>query len=155
MANKTDFYEPDEIDSLILQLLENDGKLNTKELAEKIGLSTTPTYERVKRLERNGIIKKYRAVIDKKKLGIALEVLCNVQLESHASKYLDEFESKVIELEEVKECYHIAGHFDYLLQVEIGNMEEYAVFVKEKLSKIPHIATVQSSFVMRTLKSEE
>lgn len=142
----------DEIDFLIVELLEDDAKLNTKEVAEKVGLSNTPTYERIKRLEKLGIIKNYKAIIDKKKLGYSLTVLCNVQLKSHASEYLEEFEQEIIKLKEVATCYHIAGHFDYLLKVDITDMEEYAVFVKEKLSKIPHIATVQSSFVMRTLK---
>jgi len=142
----------DEIDFLIVALLEDNAKLNTKEIAEKVGLSNTPTYERIKRLEKLGIIRNYRAIIDKKKLGYSLTVLCNVQLKSHASEYLEEFEQEIIKLKEVVTCYHIAGHFDYLLKVEITDMEEYAVFIKDKLAKIPHIATVQSSFVMRTLK---
>lgn len=151
---KEEHISLDEIDYLLLELLETNAKWNTKELAEKVGLSTTPTYERIKRMERLGVIKGYRAVLDSKKMGFNLLVLINVQLKSHASNYLEEFESQIITLPEVEACYHIAGQFDYLLQVEIADMEEYAVFVKEKLSKIPHIATVQSSFVMRKLKEK-
>jgi DNA-binding Lrp family transcriptional regulator len=150
---KEDSIFLDEIDRLLLELLKSNAKWNTKELAEKVGLTNTPTYERVKRLEKFGFIKGYRAVLDSKKMGLSLLVLINVQLKSHASTYLEEFEQEIITLSEVETCYHIAGHFDYLLQVEIEDMEAYAVFVKEKLSKIPHIATVQSSFVMRKLKS--
>lgn len=149
---KTEQIALDEIDALLLELLVANAKWNTKELAEKVGLSNTPTYERVKRLERLGVIKGYRAVLDSKKIGFNLLVLINVQLKSHAFNYLEEFEIEVVKLKEVETCYHIAGHFDYLLQVEITDMEEYSEFVKEKLSKIPHIATVQSSFVMRRLK---
>lgn len=146
-------FQLDDLDQLIVQLLADNAKLNTKEVAEKIGLSTTPTYERIKRLEKSGVISKYIAVINKKKLGITLTVLCNVQLKSHAAEYLEEFEQEIVKLEEVVVCYHIAGHFDYLLKIEISDMETYSVFVKDKLAKIPHIATVQSSFVMRDLKS--
>ena len=147
-------YQIDEIDSKILELIKRNAKLGTKEIASQIGLTVSPTYERVRRLEKKGIIKSYIAVIDKKKQGYALSVLCNVQLKSHAAEFLDEFEEKIIHLEEVTDCFHIAGNFDYLLKVKIKDMDSYAVFVKEKLAVIPHIATVQSSFVMRTLKEE-
>lgn len=147
-------YQIDEIDSKILELIKRNSKLGTKEIASQVGLTVTPTYERIKRLEKRGIIKSYIAIIDKKKQGFALSVLCNVQLKSHAAEFLDEFEEKIIHLEEVTDCFHIAGNFDYLLKVTIKDMDSYAVFVKEKLAVIPHIATVQSSFVMRTLKEE-
>lgn len=147
-------YQIDEIDGKILELIKQNAKLGTKEIASKVGLTVTPTYERIKRLEKRGVIKSYIAVIDKKKQGFALSVLCNVQLKSHAAEFLDEFEEKIIHLEEVTDCFHIAGNFDYLLKVTIKDMDSYAVFVKEKLAVIPHIATVQSSFIMRTLKEE-
>lgn len=150
---KEDFINLDETDLKIVSLLQNDAKLNTKEVAEKIGLSTTPTYERIKRIERVGVIQKYIAVVDKKKLGLNLIVFCNIQLKTHAYEYLEKFEKAVVQLQEVVDCFHIAGHFDYLLKIEMRDMEEYSVFVKDKLAKIPHIATVQSSFVMRMLKS--
>lgn len=146
-------FSLDEIDLHILTLLQKDGKMNTKEIALQVGLSNTPTYERIKRIERLGIIRKYVAVIDKRKMGYNLIVFCNIQLKTHAYEFLEEFEKAVVELEEMVDCYHIAGHFDYLLKIEMQDMEAYSVFVKEKLAKIPHISTVQSSFVMRTLKS--
>ncbi|MEZ4890660.1 MAG: Lrp/AsnC family transcriptional regulator [Crocinitomicaceae bacterium] len=144
----------DAIDQQILLLLKSNAKLGTKEIAAQIGLTTTPTYERIRRLEKRGIIKSYTAIIDKKKQGLMLSVLCNVQLKSHAAEYLEEFEQAIIQLDEVTDCFHIAGNFDYLLKIYIKDMDSYAVFVKEKLAVIPHIATVQSSFVMRTLKEE-
>lgn len=145
-------FQLDEIDLNLIRILESDAKLNTKEMAARVGLTSTPVYERIRRLERLGIIRKYIALIDRKKLGINLTVLCNVQLKSHASEFLEAFEKEIITLDEVIHCYHIAGNFDYLLKVEITDMDAYAIFVKEKLAKIPHIATVQSSFVMRSLK---
>lgn len=147
-------FQIDETDHKILELLKLNAKLGTKEIASQVGLTITPTYERIRRLEKRGIIKSYIAVLDKKKQGYALNVLCNVQLKSHAADYLEEFEQAIIHLEEVTDCYHIAGNFDYLLKISIRDMDSYAVFVKEKLAVIPHIATVQSSFVMRVLKEE-
>lgn len=150
----TDNIQLDEIDLKILNILKKDAKLGTKEIASQVGLTNTPTYERIRRLEKRGVIKSYIAVIDKKKQGFALTVLCNVQLKSHASDYIREFENAIIKLNEVTECYHIAGNYDYLLKITVRDMDAYTVFIKEKLSVIPHIATVQSSFVMQMLKEE-
>lgn len=145
-------YQLDQIDEQILALLVENAKLGSKEIAAQVGLTITPTYERIRRLEKRGFIKSYKAVLDKKKLGKNLTVLCNVQLKSHTAELLESFESQVIELQEVTSCYHIAGNFDYLLIIEIEDMDVYAQFLKSKLASIPHIATVQSSFVMRALK---
>lgn len=150
----SDSFQIDETDQRILELLKQNAKLGTKEIASQVGLTITPTYERIRRLEKRGIIKSYIAVIDKKKQGYTLSVVCNVQLKSHTADYLEAFEHAIVQLEEVTDCYHIAGNFDYLLKISIRDMDSYAMFVKEKLAVIPHIATVQSSFVMRTLKTE-
>jgi Lrp/AsnC family leucine-responsive transcriptional regulator len=147
-------YKLDSLDKKILKLLKNNAKLSSKELAAEIGLTLTPTYERVKRLENNGFIKSYTIKIDKEKIGKNLRVLCNVSLKSHALEFLNTFEEKVVKLKEISSCFHIAGNFDYLLLIEVKDMEEYSVFLKEKLASIPHIAQVQSSFVMKTLKEE-
>jgi Lrp/AsnC family transcriptional regulator, leucine-responsive regulatory protein len=150
----SDQFNLDRIDEQIIQLLKKNAKLGVKEIASHIGLTNTPTYERIRRLEKRGVIKGYSAILDKKKQGYGLTVLCNVQLKSHASHFLDEFEREIVLLDEVIECYHIAGNFDYLLKIDSRDMDSYSIFIKEKLAVIPHIATVQSSFVMRTLKEE-
>lgn len=150
--NSSPEYPLDAIDGQILQLLRKNAKLGSKEIAASVGLSVTPTYERIRRLEKRGFIKGYVAILDKRKQGKNLSVLCNVRLESHAAEFLESFESEIIKLEEVSACYHIAGNFDYLLMVEVRDMDSYADFIKGKLASIPHIATVQSSFVMRTMK---
>ncbi|TXI87886.1 MAG: Lrp/AsnC family transcriptional regulator [Crocinitomicaceae bacterium] len=148
-------YQLDHIDEHILALLVENAKLGSKEIASSVGLTVTPTYERIRRLEKRGFIKRYKAVLDKKKMGKNLRVLCNVQLKSHAAEFIESFESQVIELSEVTSCFHIAGNFDYLLIIDIVDMDEYAEFLKEKLASIPHIATVQSSFVMHALKDND
>ena len=145
-------YELDPIDTEILELLSKNGKLGNKEIAAKIGLSTTPTFERIRRLERKGIIKGYVAVLDKTKIGKGLKVFCQVSLKSHNSEIIEGFEKAVIHLTEVSACYHIAGDFDYSLFIEVTDMEEYQVFLKQKLANIPNIANVQTAFVMSTLK---
>lgn len=142
----------DAIDLQILDLLTKNGKLGNKEIAAVIGLSTTPTFERIKRLERKGIIKGYTAILDKKKIGRGLKVFCQVSLKSHNAEIIDGFEAEIVHLSEVSACYHIAGDFDYSLFIEVADMDEYQHFLKQKLSNIPNIANVQTAFVMSTLK---
>jgi Lrp/AsnC family leucine-responsive transcriptional regulator len=142
----------DEIDKKIIAILSENSKKGNKEIAVEIGLSLTPTFERIKRLERNKVILKYVAILDSKKIGKGLHVLCQVSLKAHNLELLLGFEDEVIHLKEVSSCYHIAGNYDYLLSIEVKDMDEYQKFLKEKLASIPNIANVQSSFVMSTLK---
>jgi DNA-binding Lrp family transcriptional regulator len=115
-------------------------------------LTVTPTFERIRRLERRGVIKGYVAKIDQAKIGRNLLVFCQVSLKTHTTELLENFEKQVVELKEVEACFHIAGNYDYLLQARIHDMQEYQFFLKSKLAAIPNIANVQSSFVMTTLK---
>lgn len=142
----------DSIDTKLLMLLQENAKLNTKELGNKVGLSVTPTYERIKRLEKQGLIDKYVALINKKSIGKNLTVLCSVSLKSHSKDLLVEFEKAIVHLTEITECYHIAGNYDYLIKVVASDIDEYQNFLKNKISVIPNIANVQSSFVMSKLK---
>ncbi|MFM7667642.1 MAG: Lrp/AsnC family transcriptional regulator [Bacteroidota bacterium] len=137
-----------EIDDMLLQKLSTNARQTVKELAHKVGLSITPTFERIKRLERLGIIKGYTVVINKKLVNKGLRVLCQVSLKEHNEKQIQLFESEVQSLVEVSECLHIAGNFDYLLSVEIKDMEEYEKFLKQKLARLSNISQVQSSFVL-------
>jgi DNA-binding Lrp family transcriptional regulator len=143
----------DQIDKKILAILSENSKMGNKEIAAEIGLSVTPTFERIKRLERHGVIKNYVAILDKKKIEKGLHVLCQVSLKAHNLDLLLGFENEIVHLNEVNACYHIAGNYDYLLSIEVKDMDEYQDFLKQKLASIPNIANVQSSFVMSTLKS--
>ncbi|HRP52439.1 MAG TPA: Lrp/AsnC family transcriptional regulator [Fluviicola sp.] len=142
----------DKIDEQIIDLLSKNAKLNTKELAGLIGLSTTPTFERVKRLERLEVISGYHALINPKKVGRDLKVICQVSLKSHFKEGIDDFENAVKELTEISHAYHVAGAIDYMLIIEVANMEVYQDFIKNRLARIPHIGQVNSSFVMSELK---
>lgn len=153
-SQNSSLYKLDSIDKQLLKLLKKNAKLSSKELAAEIGLTLTPTYERVKRLENKGFIQSYTIKLNREKIGKNLRVLCNVSLKSHALEFLNAFEEKVVHLKEISSCFHIAGNFDYLLLIEVKDMNEYSIFLKEKLATIPHIAQVQSSFVMKTMKEE-
>ena len=126
--------------------------MNNKEVAGQIGLSVTPTFERIKRLERIGVIQGYTALINRKAVGKELKVICQVSLKSHEKDGIDVFESAIRELPEVIHAYHVAGATDYMLTIEVANMEVYQDFLKNQLARIPHIGQVNSSFVMSELK---
>lgn len=143
----------DELDRKLLELVQTDAKMTIKELAEQLHLSTTPVFERMKRLEKEGYIDRYVAVLDRKKVGLGLLVMCDVSLKEHNRDYIQQFESAVMQLKEVMECYHIAGAFDYLLKVVVTDMDAYQRFVKEKLATLDNIGRVQSYFVMTEVKS--
>lgn len=141
-------------DIKILQLLQADARLTNKELAHKLGKSITPVFERVKRLQEQGYIKRYVAILDRKKVNRNLVAYTHVQLKEHSSFILKTFETEVIKFDEVMECYHMTGAFDFILRIAIKDMEAYHAFLMNKLSKLPDIGTLQSFFVMSEAKHE-
>ena len=143
----------DSTDKLILALLQNDGKITFKEIASQLNLTTTPVYERIKRLERDGYIKSYKAILDRKKIGLNLLVFCNISLKEHQASYLSQFEKDIKKFNEVIACYHIAGMYDYLIKISVEDMDVYQYFIANKLANIKNIARVQSSFVITEVKS--
>ncbi|MEK7257898.1 MAG: Lrp/AsnC family transcriptional regulator [Bacteroidota bacterium] len=142
----------DATDLGILDILQQDAYSTNKEIADKLNMTTTPVFERVKRLEREGFIKAYVALLDRHKLGLQLIAFCNVQLKEHSTVFLQKFEQDVQSLAEVQEVYDIAGHYDYLLKVVVADMSNYQDFVSRKLAALDNIGRVQSSFVMKELK---
>ncbi len=144
----------DATDRRILQLLQKDGKIKIKEIAHELNMSNTPIFERIKRLEKEGLILGYSTTLDKEKLGFKLVAFCSVTLERHHKEYLGQFETDVIEIPEVIECYHIAGMFDYLLKVYVKDMTDYQLFITQKLASLPNIGKVRSSFVMTEIKND-
>lgn len=144
----------DKTDVQILELLQSDALLTNKELADKLGKTVTPVYERIRRLENEGYISRYCAIVDKNKVGKNLVAFTNVQLKQHAQGILLSFEKAIVKFEEVMECYHMTGMYDYLLKVVVADMNEYQSFIVNKLAKLADIGTVQSSFVMTEVKHE-
>lgn len=139
-------------DKKILNLLQQNSKSNIKEIALKIGLTQTPTYERIKRLEKTGVIKNYIAVLDKEKVGYMVEVFCQVTLLVHSKEMITRFENAVNKIDEVMECFHVAGNYDYLLKIIVKDMNSYQAFLKNKLSVLDSVSNVQSTFVMSSTK---
>ena len=144
----------DNTDRDILKYLQEDAKLTTKELAGRLNLSPTPVYERVKRLENEGIITKYVAVVDREKVGKGLMVLCNIRLKEHEQKAGSKFVKQIIELPEVVECLNISGDYDFLIKVVVSDMREYQSFIMNKLASLENIGSTQSIFVMGEIKNE-
>jgi len=143
----------DKTDKKLLDLLQQDAKMTTKQLAHHLGLSLTPVFERMKRLERNGVIEKYVAIINKEKVGKELIAFCNVSLKHHSHDVIREFEAEIVKFPEVLECHHIAGMYDYMLKIITRNMDTYHNFIYNKLASIENIGNVRSSFVMREIKT--
>lgn len=138
----------DEVDIRILEQLQADGRKTIKAMADELNLSTTPVFERVKKLEREGIIKQYAALLNPKRLDLNLTVFISISLTKHSRSHLEKFIKEISEYKEVMECYHIAGNFDFLLKIVVKGMKDYESFILSKLSTIANLGQVQSSFVL-------
>jgi len=143
----------DTIDRSILRMLQQHSKMTIKEIAGKLNLTASPVFERIKRLEKEKYITSYRAVIDRKKIGLSLLVFCNISLIQHEATSIKKFEKDIQQFPEVIECYHIGGMSDYLIKVVAKDMDTYQYFVAKKLASVDNIRQVQSSFVMTEVKS--
>ena len=144
----------DALDRTILRLLQDDGAITNAELAARIGLTPTPTLERVRKLEREGFIRKYVALADQAKLGKPVTAFVSVIMKSHGQQTSDAFRKAVARLPEVLECHHIAGEEDFLLKVVAGSPTDYERFVLERLTKIAGIEKVKTTFVLSSPKIE-
>ena len=142
----------DAIDHNLLELLQNDSKQTNKELSNKLMLSVTAVYERIKKLERAGIIEKYVALVNKEKINKSFVVFCSIKLVQHSKDYVIKFEREVAKLDEVTECYHISGDYDYLLKILVEDMEAYREFMVKKLTSIDHIGSTHSAFMINDVK---
>ena len=142
----------DQTDKHLLQLLQNDCKQTTKALSNVLGLSVTAVYERIKKLEYQGFINNYVALINKERVDKNFIAFCHVKLTQHTQKYVVQFERDVTKLKEVLECYHISGDYDYLLRVIVEDMEEFREFMVKKLTNIKHIGSTHSMFMINEVK---
>lgn len=154
MARETESYQLDEKDVRILQALQNDARLTNKELAAKVHLSTTPTFERVKRLERLGFIKQYATILDAAKLNKGFAVFCSIKLRRINSNCALEFTEMIKQIPEVTECYNISGSFDYLLRIQAPDMKYYQQFLLNVIGQHENIGAIESTFVMEEIKHD-
>jgi Lrp/AsnC family transcriptional regulator, leucine-responsive regulatory protein len=146
-------YKIDKVDILILSMLQQNAHSTMKDIAKAINLSITPVHERIKKLEAEGIIEKYVAILNKRKLGKWLQVHYQVTLDKQTQHNFHEFEQSVIEFAEVMSCSVVSGGFDYLLTIVVRDMEHYNDFYQSKLSVIDSVAHINSYFVMKEVKN--
>ena len=144
----------DSIDLRILQLLQHDARLTNKEVADKLGKSVTPVYERIKRLEDEGYITRYVALVNKDLIGKHLTAFTTVQLKEHSATALRGFEKEVVKFPEVMECYHMTGRFDFLIKMAIKDMKEYNELLMGKLATLPNVGGLETFFVLSEGKKE-
>lgn len=154
IVSSTEKYSIDATDLQILRELQRNARLTTKELAARVNLSTTPVFERVKRLERDGIIDRYVAVLNAEKLNQGFVVYCQVKMNRLGRDIAADFNRMVKDIPEVTECYNISGQYDYLLKIHAPNMKYYQEFVLNVLGTIPHLGSLESTFVMDEIKHE-
>lgn len=145
-------FKLDQTDKKLLTLLQTDSKQTNKELSNKLNLSVTAIYERVKKLEKEGVIKNYVALLNRKQVEKSFMAHCHVRLTQHSKEYVIKFEREIKKLEEVLECYHISGDYDYILKVLVKDMEAYRDFMVTKLTAIPNIGNTHSIFVIDEVK---
>ena len=144
----------DKVDLQILRTLQDNARLTTKELAARVSLSSTPVFERLKRLENSGYIKKYIAVLDAEKLNQGFVVFCSVKLVRLNKDIAFEFTRIIQEIPEVTECYNISGDYDYLLKIHAPNMKYYQEFILNVLGTIDSLGSLRSTFVMDEVKHD-
>ncbi len=142
----------DKTDKYLLELLQEDSKQTNKELSNKLGLSVTAVYERIKKLERAQVISKYVALLNKKAVDQSFVTFCSIKLVQHSKDYVMKFEREVAKLDEVLECYHISGDYDYLLKVIVADMDAFREFMVKKLTTISHIGSTHSAFMINEVK---
>ena len=141
----------DKFDVKILNILADEGRIGWRELAEKIGLSLTPTLRRVRLLEENGYIQGYSARLDETRLGGELVVFVSVAMDKQALEALTYFEERIAQVPEVMSCFLMTGDADYLLRVVVRNLHAYQSFLTNTLTRIPGVAHIKSSFALKTV----
>lgn len=142
----------DRVDLQILRALQDNARLTMKEVASRVALSPTPVFERIKRLERQGYIKKYTVILDEEKLHRGFTVFCKVKLTHINNENAGNFTRAVMAMTQVTECYNISGSYDYLLKISVTDMKSYKDFLLNVLGKIDNLASLESVFVMDIIK---
>lgn len=142
----------DAVDIRLLQILQDNCNLTTKEIASRVNLSPTPVFERIKRLEKEGYIKKYVAVLDEEKMGNGFVVFCSIRLKQHTKELGRRFMEAVLKLDEVTECYNTSGEYDFMMKIHVSSMKHYQDFVLDTLGEIDSIGNLHSIFVLGIAK---
>ncbi|HFA50722.1 MAG TPA: Lrp/AsnC family transcriptional regulator [Bacteroidetes bacterium] len=142
----------DSTDLKILNLLQQDGRMTIKELSGKLNLSTTPVFERIKKLERSGVIDHYSAILNTEKLGMKLTAFAHISIKDHSKELIEAFVKEVTEFPEVQEFHYVSGASDFMIKVLVQDIEKYNHFILDKLLSVPNIGKVESLFSLRARK---
>lgn len=142
----------DEIDSRILQVLQENARISNVDLADAVGISPSPCWRRVRELEQNGVIDRYVTLVRPGAVGLPVSVFIQVSLEKQVEAALEQFETAVLARPEVMECYLMTGDADYLLRVVLSDLEAYERFLLDHLTRIPCVASIKSSFALKQVK---
>ena len=143
----------DATDKKLINLLQKDSKQTTKQLSLQLNLSVTAVYERIKKLEKENVIEKYVAIINKNKVEKSFLVFCHIKLIQHTKEYVTTFEREILKLQEVSECFHVSGDYDYILKIYVKDMDAYRNFMLTKLTTIKFIGSTHSTFVIEKVKN--
>jgi len=143
---------PDTTEMKILRLLQDDARITNQELADKAGMSASPCWRKVRKLEEDDVIQGYRAVLNRKKIGLGVMVFIRVTIDSHSEAEARKFEEEVTALEDVVACYSIGGDADFLLQVVASDLDSHADFAMSVVRRLPGIKEMQSMFVLKEIK---
>lgn len=143
----------DRIDKKLINLLQLNSKQTTKQLSLQLDLSITAVYERIKKLEKENVLEKYVAIVNKSKIEKSFLVFCHVRLIQHTKENVTTFEKEVLKLEEVSECFHVSGDYDYILKIFVKDIEEYRQFMVSKLTAIKYIGSTHSTFAIESVKN--
>jgi Lrp/AsnC family transcriptional regulator len=143
----------DQTDKSILRILQKDALAKLKDISTNVNLSVSPTHDRIKRMEGDGVIQKYVALIDRKKIELGMVVFCHVTLDKQTKNNFAEFEQTILQFDEVVSCSLVSGSFDYYLKVVSKDVETYNKFYQEKLAVLPMVAHINSLFVMDEIKT--
>jgi len=142
----------DNIDTQILAILQKNSNRTTKSIANELGMTTSPIFERIKKLEKEGYIKKYVAILNNKKIGLKQTVFIGITLQGHTRSYLEKFVKEINNFPEIIECHRVSGNFDYLLKLVVEDIEAYERFIISKLTLLPYLGNVQSLITLSTGK---
>ncbi len=144
----------DRVSRSILEALQEDARQSTQALADRLGLSATPVWRRIKEMEERGLIRRHVALVDREKLGLSICVLANVSLVRHSEGAVEQFEALVRASREIIECHGITGEADYLIKIVVPDMKAYDQFLQSKVFRLPGVASVRSNVVLREVKYE-
>ena len=144
----------DATDKKILTFLQSNGRMTVKEMSGKLNLSPTPIFERIKKMERSGIIDHYTVVVNPELIGKKLYAFAHISLKDHSKVLVKEFEEKILTLPEVSECHYVTGRADFIIKIQLEDMDKYKEFVMDKLFDVPNIARIETYLSLEMKKKK-